>query len=192
MENKAKERDENLLIGRRIRNFRTIRGISLKQMSEDISMGYSYLSGLENGKHSITLNNLQKIANYFEVDLVSLISSDQQEEIYYGKESRPSIETKDGTIFQVITNENIKNLQVTFAKLPPHAPSERNIHKHIEGDELIYVVEGEVMVIVEDTKYHLKKGDSLIFSSSKEHAIFTENKSCEVMLVSSPPYKRHF
>ena len=33
-------------------------------------MSYSYLSGLENGKHSVSITNLQRIAKVFGVDMV--------------------------------------------------------------------------------------------------------------------------
>lgn len=185
----VEEQEENkVYIGKKIRKLRTIRGISLQRLSEDLGMSYSYLSGLENEKHSITLNNLQRIANYFKVDLISLLRVNDQETIYIEKDKRVSNVMDDGIIFQVVTNENIKNLQVSFVTIPPNAPTERNIHKHVEGDEFIYVIEGEVIVIVEDTKYVLKKEDCLIFSSDKEHTIYTEAKPSKIMLVSSPPY----
>ena len=188
VEIEEQEEENKVYIGKQIRKLRTVRGISLQSLSEDLGMSYSYLSGLENEKHSITLNNLQRIANYFKVDLISLLSVNDQETLYIEKDKRVSNEMDDGIIFQIVTNENIKNLQISFVTIPPHSPSERNIHKHVEGDEFIYVIEGEVIVIVEDTKYVLKKEDCLIFSSDKEHTIYTEGKPSKIMLVSSPPY----
>ncbi|MEG1745381.1 MAG: helix-turn-helix transcriptional regulator [Ruthenibacterium sp.] len=57
-------------VGMKIRSLRKIRGISLQQLAEEMSMSYSFLSGLENGKHSISLTNLQRFASYFDVDMI--------------------------------------------------------------------------------------------------------------------------
>lgn len=186
------DEQEKVYIGKTIRKLRVVRGISLQKLSEETGMSYSYLSGLENEKHSITLNNLQRLANYFQVDLISLLKVNEQKTLFIPKEKRVSNEMEDGILFQVITNPEIKNLQISFVEIPPNAPTERNIHSHKEGDEFIYVVEGEVFVLVEDDRFLLKKEDCLIFSSDKEHTIYTETKSAKIILVSSPPYGGRF
>ena len=186
------EEEDKVYIGRKIRKLRTIRGISLQRFSEDLGMSYSYLSGLENEKHSITLNNLQKIANYFQINLISLLADNEQGALHIQKDKRVNNELDDGIMFQVITNERVKNLQISFINIPPNSPTERNIHSHGEGDEFIYVIDGEAVVIVEDAKYVLKKEDCLIFPSDDEHTIYTESKACRIMLVSSPPYSNGF
>ena len=56
-------------VGKKIRALRKIRGISLQQMANDTGMSYSYLSGLENGKHSVSITNLQRVATFFDVDM---------------------------------------------------------------------------------------------------------------------------
>ena len=44
-------RENDSTVGAKIRALRRIRGLSLQQMSQETGMSYSYLSGLENGKH---------------------------------------------------------------------------------------------------------------------------------------------
>ena len=63
-------RENDSTVGAKIRALRRIRGLSLQQMSQETGMSYSYLSGLENGKHSVSITNLQRIAKYFGVDMV--------------------------------------------------------------------------------------------------------------------------
>ena len=64
-------RENDSTVGAKIRALRRIRGLSLQQMSQETGMSYSYLSGLENSKHSVSITNLQRIAKYFGVDMVS-------------------------------------------------------------------------------------------------------------------------
>ena len=62
--------NSDIEVGKRIRSLRKIRGISLQQMAAETGMSYSYLSGLENGKHSVSITNLQRLASFFGVDMV--------------------------------------------------------------------------------------------------------------------------
>jgi len=55
-------------------------------------MSYSYLSGLENGRHSITLTNLQRLAAYFGVDLVFFLQKSKSGPKYLNSPETPVFE----------------------------------------------------------------------------------------------------
>lgn len=187
-------KDNNKLdIGNKIRNVRKIRGITLEKLSKDVGMSYSYLSELENDKHSISINNLQKLAEYFKVDLIHFLEKTNRESILIRKNERNSLETDDGIIFQAISTEDARNMQVTFVTIPPNTPEkgQRNIHRHAKGEEFITVTKGEIVVEIEEDKFILKKGDSVIFPSNKEHVIYSRSRGGEIILISAPPYKNY-
>jgi len=177
-------------IGLKIRRLRKIRNLSLQQVSEDTGMSYSYLSGLENDKHSISIVNLQRLANYFGVDMIHFLDNKDTDTVLIRKNDVRDLVTEDGIVFDVITSKKADYLQVSHVTLPPNSPTEKNIHKHAQGQELIVAIEGEVMVIVEDEKYRLCEGDSVMFSSDVEHLIYTEDNGAKILIVSSPPYGR--
>lgn len=181
-------------IGTRIRALRKIRGITLKQMSEDTGMSYSYLSELENNKHSVTVDNLKKLAVYFGIDMIHFLEKTERKGVLVRKEDRSSLKTKDGMVFQTIPSENVRSMQITFVTLPPDSPdkSKRNIHKHPQGEEFITVTKGEVIVVVEEEKYLLKEGDSLVFPADREHIIYSGEKGGEFILIGAPPYGREY
>lgn len=54
---KQKEESIDISIGSKIRALRKVRSISLQQMAKDLGMSYSYLSGLENDKYSVSITN---------------------------------------------------------------------------------------------------------------------------------------
>lgn len=179
---------DSIKIGKRIRKLRKIRSLSLTVLSKELGMSYSYLSALENGKHSISVTNLQKLANYFGVNLLYFLEDNSHHNVVFiGKNERNSTKTSGGLYFKIATPSNAKNLQVTFVEMPPNSPEERNIHKHEPGDELVTVTSGKLYVMVQDEKYELKKEDSLYFQSDMEHTIFTQEKAASFILISSPP-----
>lgn len=181
---------DGINIGQKLRSLRKIRDISLQQLAEETGMSYSYLSGLENEKYSISIVNLQRLARYFNVDLIHFLDTRDTNTVLVRKNDLKNHMTDDGIAFQVITSSAGKNLQVSHVTLPPNSPAERNIHKHAKGQEMIYAVEGGVVVMVESARYELKQGDLVVFDSDVEHCIFTEETGAEILIVSSPPYGR--
>ena len=133
-------------IGLKIRRLRKIRNLSLQQVSGDTGMSYSYLSGLENDKHSISIVNLQRLANYFGVDMIHFLDNKDTDTVLIRKSDGQDLVTEDGIVYNVITSKKTNFLQVSYVTLPPNSPTEKNIHKHAEGQELINVaIEGEVI-----------------------------------------------
>ncbi len=181
-------------IGAKIRKMRKIRGLTLEKFAEDTGMSYSYLSELENNKHSISINNLQKIASYFQIDLIHFLEKTERKNTLIRKKDRNTLKTEDGILFQAISSEETENMQITFVTLPPDTPKKKqqHIHKHPQGEEFITVTKGEATVVIEEEKYVLKEGDSVIFPSNKEHVIFAEDKGAELILIGAPPYGRNY
>ena len=66
-------------IGLRLKELRKRHKLSLLELSKLTKMSYSFLSGLENGKHSITIANLQKLAEFFGVDLVYFLQENDND-----------------------------------------------------------------------------------------------------------------
>lgn len=186
---KQKEESIDISIGSKIRALRKVRSISLQQMAKDLGMSYSYLSGLENDKYSVSITNLQKIASYFKVNLVSFLTPNGPvPRVFRKKDLYSNANTYDNIAYKVITPEGYTHLQVSYAYLPPNEPSERNIHKHGEGQEMVLVLDGCVCVMVEAEKFKIEQGDCIIFDSDAEHLIYTEEQPATLVIVSSPPY----
>ncbi|MEG2287025.1 MAG: XRE family transcriptional regulator [Ruthenibacterium sp.] len=175
-------------VGMKIRSLRKIRRISLQQLAEEMSMSYSFLSGLENGKHSISLTNLQRFASYFDVDMIYFLQARKGSTLHVRASEAFDVNTSDGIGFHVVSPENSSRLQVSYVCMPAHPKTERHVHKHKKGQELITLLEGRLIVMVEDEKYELAAGDSVLFESEVEHVIYTEDVPAKFMIVSSPPY----
>ena len=165
-------RENDSTVGAKIRALRRIRGLSLQQMSQETGMSYSYLSGLENGKHSVSITNLQRIAKYFDVDMVYFLMPSgavpkvfRKEELFRGNNAFADI------AYRVITPEKTSNLQVSYVYLPPDEPSERHIHKHGKGQEMLITLDGCVCVMVEEERYRVEQGDCIVFDANIEHVM---------------------
>ena len=175
-------------VGSKIRALRKIRGISLQQMAQETGMSYSYLSGLENDKHSVSIANLQRVASFFEVDMVYFLLPSGPVPRVFRKKELLNEAGGDNIVYRVVTPPESRNLQASYIYMPPHDPTERQIHKHGKGQEMILVLDGCVHVMIEEEKYKLEQGDSILFEADVEHLIYTEERPATFAIVSSPPY----
>lgn len=176
-------------VGKKIRALRKIRGISLQQMANETGMSYSYLSGLENGKHSVSIANLQRIASFFEVDMVYFLQpSGPVPRVIRKKDLMGDSSPLTDIFYKVVSPADTSHLQVSYVYLPADSPSERRIHKHGRGQELVLALSGCVWVMIEGERYRVERGDSILFAADVEHLIYTEEQPASFVLVSSPPY----
>lgn len=63
-------------LGKRIRHFRTARGLTLDQLGESVGLAGSQLSLIENGKREPKLSSLQQIAQTLGLNLADLLTSE--------------------------------------------------------------------------------------------------------------------
>lgn len=179
-------------VGRKLKMLRSLHKTSLKKVAEETGMSYSYLWGLENGKNSISVTNLQRLSGYFKVDLIYFLGGNSDSKsTYVSKDDITEVVTEDNVSFKCIIDNVKSRLQVTLVELPKDSPSERHLHHHDEGEEFITVVSGELHVIVGDEEYELGPGDSVLFESRTDHAIFTKQKAASFYLIVTPPYGTH-
>lgn len=75
------------LIGKRIKQYRNNKKLTQEQMANDLSLSTFYISKIENGKSTPTLETLALISNYLGLDLAYLITgtSKLENEYYINK-----------------------------------------------------------------------------------------------------------
>jgi len=62
-----------------------------------------------------------------------------------------------------------------ICRIPPGSSNE--MHTHDNGDEVIYVIEGEMGIIVDGEEGLLQKSDAILLLKGQEHQIFNNSKS---------------
>ena len=72
--------DIKQMIGARIKEIRTRKGLSQEKLSEKMGINPKYLSSIERGKENPTLNTFIKLAESLEVDLGEIFTSLQIED----------------------------------------------------------------------------------------------------------------
>jgi len=181
----------NKIIGSKIKELRTNKKMTLKELSEKTSLSTGFLSQLERGLTSIATDSLLNIADALEVELsYFLLATTKRKERFIQKSYERDVYKIDNSMYInyiLSNNPEDKALLPRLIEILPSETDESLSTYHHEGEEFIYVLEGIITLFINDDKQYLYPGDSAHFKSTVNHnyANYT-NKLCKILVVSIP------
>jgi transcriptional regulator with XRE-family HTH domain len=178
-------------LGERIKRNRNEKGLSLRDLAGRVDLSASFLSQIEQGKASPSIENLKKIANCLDVRVSYLIEDDEakKDTDIMRKDERHVIESIDSnTRISLLTSSDIeKNMEPILYEIAPGGESGRDYYTH-PGEEFIFILEGDLDIFINDVVHKLTEGDSLYFKSSQKHRFVNNgNKMAKAIWVVTPP-----
>ncbi|MBC2856401.1 MAG: cupin domain-containing protein [Cetobacterium sp.] len=180
-------------IGERIKKSRNEKGLSLRELATRVELSASFLSQIEQGKASPSIENLKKIANCLDVRVSYLIEDEEvkKNSDLMRREERKYVESIDSnTKIALLTSSNIeKNMEPILYEIGPGGESGRNFYTH-PGEEFIFIVEGSLDIYIEDAVHSLREGDSFYFKSSQRHRFKnnTDRLTKAIWIVTPPTF----
>jgi len=192
----AHERDTEVRIGMRLRYARLSKGYTLAQLAEIAKCSESMISKVENDKLRPSIAMLHRFSQALETNIASLISEpDPNSEVVNIIRSKthprvhvdPEWQGAEGVwLERVIPPTPGGLLQSHILNLAPRGRSDGLISH--TGEELGFVITGEVDLEVAGSIYELKAGDSFFFPSSLEHGYHNKGKQItRILWVNTPP-----
>lgn len=178
-------------LGERIKRNRNEKGLSLRDLAGRVDLSASFLSQIEQGKASPSIENLKKIANCLDVRVSYLIEDDEakKDTDIMRKDERHVIESIDSnTKISLLTSSDIeKNMEPILYEIAPGGESGRDYYTH-PGEEFIFILEGDLDIFINDVVHKLTEGDSLYFKSSQKHRFVNNGKKmAKAIWVVTPP-----
>ena len=179
-------------IGATIKQLRTSKGMTLKDLSELTGLSIGYLSQLERGLNSVAVDSLAKIAEALSVTLhyfISQIDGKKDDGIVVKSYEREIFFAENSNYIQyhLSANRSSKALLPRFVEILPSAKDNELISYPHEGEEFIYILEGILTLHFNHRKYDLHPGDSAHYSSEAKHAWGNyTNKMVKIICVHSP------
>lgn len=178
-------------IGSKVKQLRTAKNYTIKQLSEESGLSVGYLSQFERGLSSIAIDSLEKIARILEVDLTVFFARPEpqtQSPVVRGFELLP--DEISPQIYQYVLSSRPEEFELLprMFLLMPFADSEKDfeLYSH-EGEEFLYVLEGIVTVYLEGCEYVLYPGDSVHIHSAQRHNWMNRtNKTAKIIQVNVP------
>ncbi len=181
-------------LGDKLRKLRLKKKISLVDLGKHTGLSPSMLSQLENGKLVPTLPTLTRIAMVFDVGLEHFFSDRSRRKLFsiVRAGERMKFPERAGVpnpayFFECLAfSAQEKAMQAYLATFPSRDTASSE-HFH-DGSEFVFVIEGNLAIIVHGEEHILEQGDSAYFDSSEPHAYRGANgHDARVVVVTMPP-----
>lgn len=180
-------------IGARLKHARMVRGFTLKQVADAAKCSESFISKLENDKASPSFTMLHRLTAILGVNVAALFAGDDEiGNIVSHPEARPVLLTDQLRIGKGIKLERLIPyshsylLQGNIHHIATGGGSDGNIVH--SGEEVGYVLDGEIELTVDGRRFRAKAGDSFHFRSELPHGYRNVGaKPARVIWINTPP-----
>ena len=157
-------------VGRRLRELRIERGLSIRALAEQSGLNVNTLSFIENGKTSPSVSTLQQVAAALELPINAFfeIKTNPQAIVYQKARDRQSAAFTHGTLADLGAGFARPGLEPFVVTLEPQADSGDTPILHT-GIEFVFCLEGCIGYEVDEQTFILEPGDSLLFEARLPH-----------------------
>jgi electron transfer flavoprotein alpha subunit len=167
-ENKGGDSAEGF--GAKVCKLREDHGWSVEDLAEKTEQTPEFIERMENEEFSPPVSFLLRLAKAMNIDPGTFLHKEEKD-IIRGQRLTAFTKRTRNYSYQTLTpgaeNDHLRAFMITIESKQTHKPVE---YKH-EGEEFIYVMEGELELILGGTYHHLKTGESIHFNSEIPHKL---------------------
>lgn len=180
---------DELDLGRKVRELREGRGLSLKALAAKADVSESFVSQVERGVANPSVASLRRLAQALDASVGSLFQGPKTggrvvRSSERGRLVHPNRKWEDF----LITPRDARRLQVILSVIEPGEGSGEEAYSHDSDEECVVVLKGNLEFRVGEDEYLLAEGDSLLFESRIPHWNRNPGPSkAEVMWIITPP-----
>jgi len=192
--------NQQSLVGSKIKSIRETNNLSIEEIAERSGLNTDQIIAIENNETLPSLGPLIKIARALGVRLGTFM--DDNDAIgpvvcrAKEREEETSISFSNGTAdarkhmeYHPMAKQKAgRHMEPFIVDIQPSEEKEFTSSAH-EGEEFIYVMQGEIEIDYGKEKYLLKEGDSIYYDSIVKHHIHgAEGKAAKIMAVVYIPF----
>jgi len=160
------------LIAARIKELREIAGISAESFANELNIDKELLMHYENGNTDIPVGFLYQVAHRFNLELSALLRGDEPKLHVYSvtrKGKGLNVDRRKQYKYESLASNFVhKKAEPFIVTVEPGAPLESNNHP---GQEFNYVLNGTLLIVVDNHDVVLNEGDSIFFDAGYQHAM---------------------
>jgi DNA-binding transcriptional MerR regulator/quercetin dioxygenase-like cupin family protein len=162
------------------------RGFGLEDVAKAVKISPSYLHKIENDQTNVSLDILQRLADFYGENLLYYIAEVRDEKHLVRKASGEAIDIGlAGVLVESLSAMRGFNLSAMLYTIA--ANSGRHHTQTHHGEEFIYVLSGKIHFTLAGAEYILSAGDSFSFRSAESHSWFNrEKKEARLLWVYTP------
>lgn len=184
------------LVGDKIKGIRETRKMSQEELATNSGLELSLVAEIEANTNIPSLSPLIKIARALGVRLGTFLddSDNLGPEICRGGVSDKCLSTSNTKsrsnahldFMSLAKSKAGRNMEPFIINIEPADTESLLVSSH-EGEEFIYVLEGQVKIKYGQTEYVLEQGDSIYYDSIVEHLVYA-TQSAKILAVVYAPF----
>ena len=175
-------------IGEKIKFLRLQNGLTQEELGDRCELSKGFISLLERDMTSPSIQTLKDILETLGTDLATFFEEVEEEKVVFGAEDHAVKADPElgNEICWLISNAQKNEMEPVLLTLEPGGKTyPDNPH---EGEEIGYVLEGQIQVVIDGRKYVAKKGESFYIKPDRPHWLANMGKrQAKVIWISSPP-----
>jgi len=173
------ESSQEIKVGERIRTLREQKGLSLQETADRAGYSSALLSQIENHLISPPLGAMIKLAKALEVKVGAFFGEDPQEPFTIVRKNERKMTSrfasKEGVSYgysyeSLGFDKKDRHMEPFLVTLEPTMIKSEKLSSH-EGEEFIFILEGEMEAILGGHKDVLYPGDCIYYDSSIPHKV---------------------
>lgn len=182
-------------LGLRLRHARLTAGLRLRELAEASACSESLISKIENNRVTPSLNMVHRLAKALGTTVAMLLSDPSGlDGMIMRRGERPKLSTLglagreiDGCETELLIPYGAETaLQGSLIRIFPGGRND-GLRQHA-GDEMGYVLSGEIALTLGEETHRLKAGDAFFFPSTRPHGIANPGEApAEIIWVNTPP-----
>lgn len=179
-------------VGKKIRDLRKQKGLTLKKMASLCNCSTSLLSQIERGFVNPSFSTLKSISDVLDVSIADLVSDfkklESPQSCLMRSKERKVLTTEGGVQFQLLTKDVSVPFEFILNIWPPGTSTGKDPYTH-EGEECGILLEGELEIEINGKVYLMRPGDTITLKSTVSHRIYNPGKKKAVAIwVNSIPW----
>ena len=176
-------------VGERLRALRRSRRATLRTVAERSGLSESFLSQVERGRSSASIESLRRVADALGVSMADLFEPDGLPgPRVLRRDERPALSFGVLGKKLLLTPRPLHHLEVFAGELEVGGSTGTEPYAHGDSEELFVVLSGTVQLELAGELFDLEPGDSIDYRSSTPHRISNTGQDlAEVMWIISPP-----
>lgn len=180
-----KRKPRKIAIGGRIKSRRQELGLTLQALAEASGLSAPFLSQAERNQTVPSLVSLTALATALGVEIGYFMEVPKDENIVRRADEPEYIDIDSPVTYHLLSSALPGQMMDAILMTIP--PGHRFPIDQREGEDFLYVVEGELVSHVGETTTVLKRGDSMHFRSQTPHSAWNDSDNDAVLLYVGTP-----
>ncbi len=192
--------NDNSFVGSKIKGIRESKNLTIEEISESSGLSVQQIASIENGQNLPSLGPLIKIARALGVRLGTFMDDndalgpvvtralDRERDSSISFSNGATDARKHMEYHPLAQQKAGRHMEPFVIDINPTEDHDFQLSAH-EGEEFIYVMEGEVEIEYGKEKYVLSQGDSIFYDSIVKHHVHgVPGKSAKILAVVYIPF----